>query len=292
MSTDLALKQNMLPIVPNPFKALGKLSPANDLANYIRFANSVPMLEKEEEIELATSLREENNLQAAQKLILSHLRFVIKISRDLSGYGLSQADLIQEGTIGLMKAVKRFDPTQGVRLVTFAVHWVKAEMHEFIIKNWKIVKVATTKAQRKLFFKLRSSKSRLGWFTKDEINSVSKALNVSPEEVVTMEQRMSAVNTTNSSSEEHDPLDNLTYNTNQNPEQLVIENNQQDQHNQALKCALKTLDNRSQEILRMRWLADKKATLTELAKKYGVSAERIRQLEQEAMKKLKIQLSN
>jgi RNA polymerase sigma-32 factor len=292
MSTELALKQNMLPTVPNPFKALGKLSPANDLANYIRFANSVPMLEKEEEIELAISLHKENNLQAAQKLILSHLRFVIKISRDLAGYGLSQADLIQEGTIGLMKAVKRFDPTQGVRLVTFAVHWVKAEMHEFIIKNWKIVKVATTKAQRKLFFKLRSSKSRLGWFTKDEINNVSKALNVSPEEVITMEQRMSAVNTTNSSSEEYDPLDNLTYNTNQNPEQLVIENNQQDQHNHALKCALHTLDNRSQEILRMRWLADKKSTLTELAKKYGVSAERIRQLEQEAMKKLKIQLSN
>ena len=292
MSTELALKQNILPILKNPIKALGNISPVNDLANYIRFANSVPMLTKDEEIELAHDLKENNNLQAAQKLILSHLRFVIKVSRGLAGYGLAQADLIQEGTIVLMKAVKRFDPTQGVRLVTFAVHWVKAEMHEFIIKNWKIVKVATTKAQRKLFFKLRSSKTRLGWYTKEEIKDVSKALNVSPEEVITMEQRMSAIDATNSSSEEYNPLDNLTYNENNNPEHLVIENNSLNQQHLALKKALQTLDNRAQEILRLRWLTDKKTTLTELAKKYGISAERIRQLEQEAMKKLKLNLTN
>ena len=193
MTTELALKQGTLPSVSNITNLAGKnklqqVAPIiNDLANYIRFANSIPMLTKEEELELAKSLRENNNLQAAQRLVLSHLRFVIKIAKGLANYGLSQADLIQEGTIGLMKAVKRFDPNQGVRLVTFAVHWVKAEMHEFIIKNWKIVKVATTKAQRKLFFNIRSSKKRLGWYTKEEIENVSKELNVSKKEVVTME---------------------------------------------------------------------------------------------------------
>ena len=290
MATELALKQNTLPSLNGATTALNALAPINDLDNYIRFAHKVPMLEKEEEIQLAKDLHEKGDLKAAQKLILSHLRFVIKIARDLNGYGLAQADLIQEGTVGLMKAVKRFDPTQGVRLVTFAVHWVKAEMHEFIIKNWRIVKVATTKAQRKLFFKLRSAKKRLGWCTKEEIDVVSKELKVSPEEILTMEQRMSAIDATNSSYEEYDPLESLSYGETHNPESIVLEHNQQGLEVDALKTALNTLDQRAQEILQLRWLNDKKATLTELAKKYNVSAERIRQLEKEAMKKLKIKL--
>ena len=291
MATELALKQNTLPSINGAKTALNALAPINDLDNYIRFAHQVPMLEKEEEVQLAKDLREKGDLKAAQKLILSHLRFVIKIARDLKGYGLAQADLIQEGTVGLMKAVKRFDPTQGVRLVTFAVHWVKAEMHEFIIKNWRIVKVATTKAQRKLFFKLRSAKKRLGWCTKEEIDVVSKELNVSKEEILTMEQRMSAIDATNSSSEEYDVIqESLSHGDSHNPESLVLEHNQQGLEVDALKNALNTLDQRAQEILQLRWLTDKKATLTELAKKYNVSAERIRQLEKEAMKKLKIKL--
>jgi RNA polymerase sigma-32 factor len=290
MATELALKKNTLPSLNGAKTALNALAPINDLDNYIRFAHQVPMLEKAEEIQLAKDLHEKGDLKAAQKLILSHLRFVIKIARDLNGYGLAQADLIQEGTVGLMKAVKRFDPTQGVRLVTFAVHWVKAEMHEFIIKNWRIVKVATTKAQRKLFFKLRSAKKRLGWCTKEEIDVVSKELNVSKEEILTMEQRMSAIDATNSSYEEYDPLESLSYGETHNPASIVLEHNQQDQEVDALKTALNTLDQRAKEILQLRWLTDKKATLTELAKKYNVSAERIRQLEKEAMKKLKIKL--
>lgn len=290
MATELALKQNTLPSLNGAKKALNALAPINDLDNYIRFAHQVPMLEKAEEIQLAKDLREKGDLKAAQKLILSHLRFVIKIARDLKGYGLAQADLIQEGTVGLMKAVKRFDPAQGVRLVTFAVHWVKAEMHEFIIKNWRIVKVATTKAQRKLFFKLRSAKKRLGWCTKEEIDVVSKELNVSKEEILTMEQRMSAIDATNSSYEGYDPLESLSYGESQNPASIVLEHNQQDQEVDALKTALNTLDQRAKEILQLRWLNDKKVTLTELAKKYNVSAERIRQLEKEAMRKLKIKL--
>ncbi len=305
MANNLALKQNTLPSINGTKtsingtktsinatkKGLNPLAPINDLEHYIRFAHQVPMLEKDEEIQLATDLQEKNDLKAAQKLILSHLRFVIKIARDLGGYGLAQADLIQEGTVGLMKAVKRFDPKQGVRLVTFAVHWVKAEMHEFIIKNWRIVKVATTKAQRKLFFKLRGAKKRLGWCTREEIETVSKELNVSAEEIITMEQRMSAIDATNSSSAEYDPLENLSYGDTHNPERIVLEQNEQNQDISALKTALNTLDCRAQEILQLRWLNYKKATLMELAKKYNVSAERIRQLEKEAMKKLKLQLA-
>ena len=284
MTTQIALKQNTLPALS------GVTTSLENLDKYIQFAYATPMLTEQEEYDLATDLQKNNNIKAAQRLVLSHLRFVIKIAKNLAGYGLSQADLIQEGTVGLMKAVKRFDPNQGVRLVSFAVHWVKAEMHEFIIKNWKIVKIATTKAQRKLFFKLRSSKKRLGWFSKDEVNQVAQQLDVSPEEVVRMEQRMSSIDTSNSSYDNFNPLDALPDNS-ANPEQITIEHKEQDSHINALKESISTLDPRTKEIICKRWLSEKKSTLTELSKQYNISPERIRQIEALAMQKLKVKLN-
>ncbi|RUO33892.1 RNA polymerase sigma factor RpoH [Aliidiomarina soli] len=268
---------------------------SGSLEAYISSVNSIPMLTAAEEKSLAERLQNEGDLAAAKQLIMSHLRFVVHIARGYSGYGLQQADLIQEGNIGLMKAVKRFDPTVGVRLVSFAVHWIKAEIHEFVLRNWRIVKVATTKAQRKLFFNLRKAKKRLGWFNRAEVETVASELGVTSAEVMEMESRMSA----------HDPAfelssddDDAREGGNFSPAQYLedkstdvasqVENDDWDAHaNKRLGKALRALDERSQHIVRARWLDDSKVTLQDLAEEYQVSAERIRQLEQNAMKKLR-----
>lgn len=267
--------------------------PINSLDAYISYVNQIPMLSQAEEQELATRLRKDNDLDAARQLVLAHARFVVRIAKGYMGYGLQLNDLIQEGNIGLMKAVKRFNPEVGVRLVTFAVHWIKAEMHEFILRNWRIVKVATTKAQRKLFFNLRTMKKRLGWFTNEEIDAVAKDLGVEPEAVREMEMRLSASDASfDAHNDEEDEnefnipagyLEDLRY----NPAKELEQSDWSNQAETALHQALKELDERSQDILAARWLNDKKATLQDLADKYQVSAERIRQLEKNAMDKLK-----
>ena len=266
---------------------------------YLQAVSTIPMLKAEQEKELATRLQEEGDLSAAKQLIMSHLRFVAHIAKSYSGYGLPQADLIQEGNIGLMKAVKRFDPSVGVRLVSFAVHWIKAEIHEFVLKNWRIVKVATTKAQRKLFFNLRKNKKRLGWFNQAEVSTVANELGVSEKEVREMESRMSGQDMGfDLTGDDNDDAPTSTY----SPVQYLtdgsadladdIEEQQwQEQSHARLFSALKTLDERSQDIVSARWLADDKATLQELAEKYNVSAERVRQLEKTAMKKLQTAMS-
>lgn len=266
---------------------------------YLQAVSTIPMLKVEQEQELAKRLQEEGDLSAAKQLIMSHLRFVAHIAKSYSGYGLPQADLIQEGNIGLMKAVKRFDPTVGVRLVSFAVHWIKAEIHEFVLKNWRIVKVATTKAQRKLFFNLRKNKKRLGWFNQAEVSTVASELGVSEKEVREMESRMSGQDMgfdltgdddDNAPTSTYSPVQYLT----DGAADLADDVEQQQWKEQAhtrLFSALKTLDERSQDIVSARWLSDDKATLQELAKKYSVSAERVRQLEKTAMKKLQSAMS-
>ena len=266
---------------------------------YLQAVSTIPMLKVEQEQELAKRLQEEGDLSAAKQLIMSHLRFVAHIAKSYSGYGLPQADLIQEGNIGLMKAVKRFDPSVGVRLVSFAVHWIKAEIHEFVLKNWRIVKVATTKAQRKLFFNLRKNKKRLGWFNQAEVSTVASELGVSEKEVREMESRMSGQDMGfDLTGDDNDDAPTSTY----SPVQYLtdgsadladdIEQQQwQEQSHTRLFSALKTLDERSQDIVSARWLSDDKATLQELAEKYSVSAERVRQLEKTAMKKLQSAMS-
>ncbi|GLX86140.1 RNA polymerase sigma factor RpoH [Thalassotalea loyana] len=263
---------------------------------YVQSAYSIPVLSAEREQELATRLHHENDLQAAQELIMSHLRFVIHIAKGYAGYGLPQADLIQEGNVGLMKAVKRFNPEVGVRLVSFAVHWIKAEIHEFVLKNWRIVKVATTKAQRKLFFNLRKNKKRLGWFSQDEIDTVAETLGVSAKDVVEMESRMSNQDQAFELSSDED--DSASASGNFSPAQyledkssdlaVMVEEQDYEAHaNKRLANALVALDERSQDIVKTRWLDDDKATLQELAAKYSISAERVRQLEKNALTKLK-----
>jgi RNA polymerase sigma-32 factor len=275
------------------------LPQSGSIESYVSYVTSIDMLSAEEERELAFKLYEDEDLSAARKLIMSHLRFVVHIARSYSGYGLPQADLIQEGNIGLMKAVKRFNPEVGVRLVSFAVHWIKAEIHEFVLKNWRIVKVATTKAQRKLFFNLRKSKSRLGWFTQDEVKNVADTLGVSTKEVLEMESRMSNYDMAFDLGNDDDDSEGAAYSPS-----LYLESNNSDvaenvaneqwekRSNQRLIAAIKTLDDRSQDILNSRWLdEDNKTTLQELADKYSVSAERVRQLEKNAMKKIQALLA-
>ena len=263
---------------------------------YVQSAYSVPMLSAEREHELATRLHENDDLQAAQELIMSHLRFVIHVAKGYAGYGLPQADLIQEGNVGLMKAVKRFNPEVGVRLVSFAVHWIKAEIHEFVLRNWRIVKVATTKAQRKLFFNLRKNKKRLGWFSNDEISNVAESLGVSEKDVKEMESRMSNQDQAFELSSDDD--DSSASGGSFAPAQYledkhsdlateVEDQNWEDHANQQLANALVSLDDRSQDIIKTRWLDDDKSTLQELADKYQISAERVRQLEKNALNKLK-----
>jgi RNA polymerase sigma-32 factor len=265
--------------------------PINSVDAYIARVNRLPVLSKEEEQTLAKRFRHQQDLTAARQLVLSNLRFVVKIAKAYTGYGLALADLIQEGNIGLMKAVKRFDPQQDVRLVSFAVHWIKAEIQEFVLRNWRIVKVATTKAQRKLFFNLRKTKARLNWFNREEINQVAKDLGVKTEAVKEMETRLSGqdISLDISANEETNvmiPIVSLEDNR-YNPAQLMENSNSAEQGAEQLYDALEKLDERSRDIITQRWLNEPKATLQELAARYTVSAERVRQLEQSAMKKLR-----
>jgi RNA polymerase sigma-32 factor len=272
--------------------SLNHLSPGRDLESYVRTISGIPILSAEEEQVLANRFYYHGDLQAARDLVLSHLRFVVHLARSYQGYGLPQADLIQEGNVGLMKAVKRFNPEVGVRLISFAVHWIKAEMHEYILRNWRIVKVATTKAQRKLFFNLRSSKKRLAWLTQDETRAVAGELGVSEEEVSRMEGRMAASDVSLESfgddDDEEGGLSPIHYLVQEggNPEDLIAEQDWQVMAAEKLTSALESLDERSRDIIECRWLADDKLTLHDLAARYDVSAERIRQIEKSAMKKL------
>ena len=266
--------------------------PSGSLESYLQAARNIPILTTEEEHDLAVQLQEHGDLEAAQKLVLSHLRFVAHVARSYSGYGLALADLVQEGNIGLMKAVKRFDPTVGVRLISFAVYWIRAEIHEFILRNWRIVKVATTKAQRKLFFNLRSKKKQLGWFNDDEVGSVAEELGVKRTDVLEMEKRLSGLDIGFDGPDDNDenispaPANYLEDNSLE-PSQLIEQSNWSENQETRLYSALKDLDERSRDILQQRWLTDNKATLHQLADKYDISAERIRQLENNAIKKLR-----
>ena len=265
----------------------------DNLDAYIRQVNSFPMLNADQERELAVQFHEHNDLEAAQRLIMSNLRFVVSIARGYMGYGLPFNDLVQEGNIGLMKAVKRFSPDHEVRLISYAVHWIKAEIHEFVLRNWRIVKVATTKAQRKLFFKLRSSKKRLGWFSQEEVNDVADKLGVKPETVLEMESRLNAYDVAydNPQDDNEDsyfaPAAYLS-DMRADPAQQLEADDWSSQNETLMISSLSTLDDRSRTIIERRWLDENKATLHELAAEFQVSAERIRQIENNALKKLRV----
>ncbi len=267
--------------------------PTGSLESYISAVNSISMLTPEEESSLGQQVKDDGDLNAAQRMIMSHLRFVVHIARGYRGYGLPQGDLIQEGNIGLMKAVKRFDPDKKVRLVSFAVHWIKAEIHEYILRNWRIVKIATTKAQRKLFFNLRRKKKRLGWFSDEEVHTVAEELGVTTKDVLQMEARLTYQDNAFDGHDEEDsestPVVPANYleSAEPSPEQSVIKSDIKKTQSNLLHSALATLDDRSRDIVSQRWLNDDKQTLQELAGKYDISAERIRQLENNAMKKLR-----
>ena len=272
------------------------LGPIGSIETYISIVNQAPVLTKEEEHALAVKFKENNDLDAARQLVLSQLRFVVHIARTYSGYGLPLADIIQEGNVGLMKAVKKFDPDKGVRLVTYAVHWIRAEIHEFVFDNWKIVKVATTKAQRKLFFKLRNSKKKIGWLTNDEKSLIANDLGVKTRDVETMEQRLASKDVLFDRPED----DNDSYVSpagflpapNSDPSRLVEKENWLESNIELLSEAMDNLDNRSKEVLKLRWLTEEKVTLKELAKKFNVSLERVRQIEEQAILDLREQLLN
>jgi RNA polymerase sigma-32 factor len=282
MSTELVPSHLMVP------------AGTGSLDAYIQEVNKIPILTLEEEQELARRYLEDEDLEAARRMVLAHLRFVVHVAKGYTGYGLALGDLVQEGNIGLMKAVKRFDPDHGVRLVSFAVHWIRAEMHEFILRNWRIVKVATTKAQRKLFFNLRKSKKRLGWLSSDEVNKVAKDLGVKPEVVLEMESRLSGQDIgfdlpadTDDDTSYVAPVAFLESEL-QDPGLEAELDDYRDHNDTLLYAGLDELDERSRDIIRARWLQeDSKATLQELADRYGVSAERIRQLEANALKKMR-----
>ena len=268
-------------------------SPGKDIESYLSSVHAIPILTKEQEQELALKLYEEDDLDAARQLVIHHLRFVVHIARSYQGYGLPLGDIIQEGNVGLMKAVDKYDPHRGVKLVSFAVHWIKAEIHEYILKNWRLVKIATTKAQRKLFFNLRGKKKSLEWLTKEEAESIASDLNVDVKDVLHMENRLSSNDSsfdapiqTGNDEEVMSPsqyLEDKRY----DPE-VIVANEQAEQANRSeLVEALKMLDDRSKDILQRRYLSDQKATLHDLADEYEVSAERIRQIENTALKKLK-----
>ena len=276
-------------------KSVNLPAPLSSLEAYIQTVNNIPMLSAEEEQSLAQRLRQRQDLDAARQLVLSHLRFVVHIARGYTGYGLPLGDLIQEGNVGLMKAVKRFDPEQQVRLVSFAVHWIKAEIHEYVLRNWRIVKVATTKAQRKLFFNLRSAKKRLGWLNQQEVEAIAKDLGVSPATVLEMESRLSGQDVSFDPAPEADQANERDYtspaaylqDSSADPAQALEQDDWEENASNRLSAALEQLDERSRDILQRRWLAEKKPTLHDLAAEYGVSAERIRQIESNAIKKLK-----
>ena len=285
MTKELALKND-----------LALMGPMGSLEAYINIVNQSPVLSREEEKELAYRFQNENDLDAARKLIVSQLRFVVHIARTYSGYGLPLADLIQEGNIGLMKAVKKFDPDRGTRLVTYAVHWIRSEIHEFVFNNWKIVKVATTKAQRKLFFKLRNAKKSIGWLTNDEKKLIAKDLGVKPKDVATMEQRFASVDMSydlgnTDSDEDYVSPAGFLPSPDSDPSSIVENDNWLQGKKEQLSTALEGLDNRSKEILMSRWLTDEKVTLKELAKQYQVSIERIRQIEEAAIQELREHLT-
>ena len=283
--SDLAIK--------NEIQLLG---PIGSIEAYISIVNQAPVLTKEEEHALAVKFKENNDLDAARQLVLSQLRFVVHIARTYSGYGLPLADIIQEGNVGLMKAVKKFDPDKGVRLVTYAVHWIRAEIHEFVFDNWKIVKVATTKAQRKLFFKLRNSKKKIGWLTNDEKSLIANDLGVKTRDVETMEQRLSSKDVLfdrpEDGSDSYVSPAGFLPAPNSDPSRLVEKENWLKSNIELLSEAMDNLDNRSKEVLKLRWLTEEKVTLKELAKKFNVSLERVRQIEEQAILDLREQLLN
>ena len=269
-------------------------SPGKDIESYLSSVHSIPILSKEEEQELALKLYEDDDLDAARKLVIHHLRFVVHIARSYQGYGLPLGDIIQEGNLGLMKAVDKYDPHRGVKLVSFAVHWIKAEIHEYILKNWRLVKIATTKAQRKLFFNLRSKKKSLDWLTKEEAEKIASDLNVEVKDVLHMENRLSSNDSSFdapvSSGDDDEAamspsqyLEDKTY----DPEVIVASEQAENLNKHELLSALKMLDDRSKDILQRRYLSDEKATLHDLAEEYKISAERVRQIENSALKKLK-----
>jgi RNA polymerase sigma-32 factor len=272
--------------------------PLGSLESYEQTVSRIPMVSAEEERALAERYRRFEDLEAARTLVLSHLRFVVHVARGYRGYGLPQADIIQEGNVGLMKAVKRFDPSVGVRLVSFAVHWIRAEIHEYILRNWRIVKVATTKAQRKLFFNLRSAKTHLGWMSREEVDTVARELNVPPETVMEMEERLGAVDAAleapTDPDGEYDRPAPIAYvaDLRFDPASRVEEDEWEAHSSARLHQALGRLDDRSRDILQRRWLGDDKATLQDLAVRYRVSAERIRQLEANAMRKVRAEMES
>ncbi|WP_150465223.1 RNA polymerase sigma factor RpoH [Francisella sp. SYW-2] len=270
----------------------------NNLSSYLNFVNKLPILSLEEEQELAKRYKYQKDLDAAQQLVLSHLRFVTKIARNFSGYGLSIADLIQEGNIGLMKAVSKFDPDQGVRLVSFAVHWIKAEMHDYVLKNWKIVKVATTKAQRKLFFNLRSSKDKIGWLSSEDIKQLAEELGVKEETVIEMEKRMCQGDAsldlpyTDDEGGQSNQQSLYLEDKSSDVEHQIVQQDYYDNFKMIVKDVLSDFDTRTKDIIMSRYLLDTKATLQDLAAKYNISAERVRQIEEEALTKLKKAIKN
>ena len=278
--------------------ALALANPGSDIDKYLSQVYSIPVLTREEELDLTREFYETEDIKVAHKLVISHLRFVVHIAKSYAGYGLPLADIIQEGNLGLLKAVKKFDPDKGVRLVSFAVHWIKAEIHEFILKNWRIVKIATTKAQRKLFFNLRSKKKSTGWLTDKEAKKIAADLDVSYKEVMHMENRLNSADSAfDMPCDEED--DEKAFSPSQyledhsfSPDQIVEKENYESVNHTALMKNISTLDRRAQDIIRARWLDDHKLTLNELADKYSVSAERIRQIEASAFKKLKTSLVN
>lgn len=284
----------------NALQMMPSLVPGENLESYVHNISSIPVLTAEEENKLAERLFFDGDLDAARQLVLSHLRFVVHIAKGYTGYGLSQSDLVQEGNVGLMKAVKRFDPRVGVRLVTFAVHWIKAEIHEFVLKNWRIVRVATTKAQRKLFFNLRGRKKSLANLSEAEAQAIANDLNVKLSDVREMEGRLASYDYAFDGPQDYDEESDsqkvapaLYLEDHSGDPALEVERDTTEVfEGKQLSDAFSRLDERSQEILRLRWLADKKATLHDLADKYSVSAERIRQLEKNAMKKMKAFIEN
>jgi RNA polymerase sigma-32 factor len=282
-------------VMGNP-KNLTLAGPVGSLDAYMQALGSVPVLSAADERQLARRFRGENDLEAARTLVLSHLRFVVHIARGYLGYGLPLADLIQEGNVGLMKAVKRFDPEVGVRLVSFAVHWIRAEIHEYVVRNWRLVKVATTKAQRKLFFNLRRAKQNLGWLSREETAAIAADLGVAENDVREMEQRLAAHDVVFDplpSGEDETPVSPAAYlpAPNADPAEALESNDWEEQASERLRDALERLDERSREILKARWMADTKATLHELADRFGVSAERIRQIEANAIRALRTQIA-